>query len=279
MSNFRKSLAVIVASILLQACGGSSGGSPIASNGDANKVDANNCAEAIEGGELRTSITLINTASECDYYLKGKLVVGASLTVEAGTTIVAAQNAGISVVEGALTALGTTDQRITVKGELSLPGFWQGVKFTDARPSSLEFVDILDGGQTDRISFNTDAGLDIRGSTVSLKNSSVSNSAVNGLSLTAGARLESFSNNRFFGNELAGVSLPKALVSNLDIESDYIGEVSLNGLPVVQINDDKSDVGRDVTWNALNAPYFMQSQLTIKKNEKLTLGHVVACVH
>lgn len=240
-------------------------------------MDGASCAEALGAGELAITTTLINTSSACDYYLTGDLTITSRLTIEPGTTIIAAANARMRIDNGSLQAVGTASAPITFQGESNATGSWQGITLRDTRPSRIEFVNIKDAGQVGRIRSNIHAALDIYNSTVSLINVSVSNSYVNGASLEGKSALSAFASNRFFNNELAGLTLSPDLVEQLDVASDYIGDAAPNGIPAIEVHGEFSSIIQqnpinNATWKALNAPYRIVSQLGLTEEvEQLTL--------
>jgi len=270
----------------LSACGGgsSNGGTfgavtggtdqPNNSTSTNETLDSAGCAESLGSGELGASFTLINTASACDYYLQGEIVLRGELIIEAGTTIVAGIDSQLRIIGGSLISVGTENSPITFQGEASAKGFWKGILLQDARPSRVEHVVIRDAGQVDESRFEPHAALDVNSSTLSLKHVSVSNSFVNGVSFRMGSVITNFSSNVFFGNSLAGLSLTQELVSQLDIASDYLGEASPNGSPVVEIHDHdykEKPIG-NATWKALNAPYDLLARVFLgSSREQLTL--------
>jgi len=110
------------------------------------------------------------------------------------------------------------------------------------RPSRVEYVDIMDGGNASPVLADFHGGLIIRETEISLVNISVSNSFVVGLRIYADSTITKFSNNRFFGNSLAGVLTPSRLIPMLDEASDYIGESSPNGQPYIHIMEAGSNL-------------------------------------
>ena len=261
---------------ILSACGGSSSSS-ILSDGPGNElpvdatpesatVDATGCAERIDGGRVSVPVVMVNSARDCDYFLTGSVQFLASVTIEPGTSIVMGQGASIRFVGGPLTAVGTPDQRISIRGESPLQGFWGAVTLFEMRPSRMEYLDISDAGDT---VLRADGALQIVLSTTSLVDVSISNSRNVGLNLMGSAQLTAFSNNRFYGNVDEGIRLRTQLVPMLDAESDYRGINAPNGKPVITVNGGEPLI--DARWKALNAPYAIQF-LSIGQGEELTLA-------
>lgn len=88
------------------------------------------------------------TGAECDYLLSGTLYVTSELSIDPGTTIVAASTSRIYVQDGGrLLASGTSDQRIEFVGQVAAQGSWYGICFSgDHLESRLDHVDIYWAG-------------------------------------------------------------------------------------------------------------------------------------
>lgn len=282
---FYKFFVVAALSAIVSACGGGSTDGNVLTTADNDEavnepggsetLNGTDCAQSLGSGELGASFTLINTASACDYYLQGEVILRGELIIEAGTTIIAGIDSVIRINGGSLIAVGTSSNPIVFEGEVNSKGFWKGIALTKTRPSRLEHVVIKDAGQVAESRFEPHAALDIFGSTLSLVNVEVSNSFVNGVSFVNGSVITEFASNSFYGNSLAGLTLSPYLVAQLDTASDYIGETIANGNPVVEIHD-QDVIGQkpidNATWKELNAPYTVLSQLGLTEaREQLTL--------
>jgi len=265
-----KSFALAM-SFLLSACGGggSGGNDPLSDPNGSNDVSASSCAFEISSRRVSIPTTLVNTDSACDYYLTGPITFRSDLTIEPGTTIIVALGGRIWIDDGTLTAVGTADQRITIRGESPIQGYWEGILLATKRPSRIEFVDIVDGGNADSVLDEFQGGLIIRSSVTSLVDTSISNSFVVGLRITGDSVITEFSNNRFFGNSLAGIVAPSDFVPMFDSASDFIGETTPNGNPYIQVTG--GDAGSNDIWKKLNAPYFLDGGLSVSSNEQITV--------
>lgn len=257
-----------LACALLAACGGGSSGEGTELSSDTQTLNTDTCAETFTGPFVTTPVVLQNFSSECDYFVRGIIDISSDLTIEAGTTIVMDKDASISVNRGRVTAIGSPDNRITIRGEAPLPGYWNKISFIQARPSRIEHVDIMDGGQEPFT--GRGAALSIGSTAISLVDISVSNSYTYGLVLSAGAQLTAFSSNRFFGNQLSGLSVYPPLIPELDTQTDYAGGNEPNLEPVVALGFYAGSLGQ-VTWPALNAPY-ADSLIQVTGSDELTLS-------
>jgi len=263
--------------LLITSCGGGSSG--IANNGSTSDQSAglvaspvpntSSCAESISITRITSPTLMQNFASDCDYFINGRITISSDLTIEPGTTIIMGKDSNIAVVEGRLIAVGNAENRITVRGEAALSGYWDGINFINSRPSRLEYVDIVDAGQEFGFS-GADAALQVSVAAISLIDVSVSNSYVYGVELSSSAQLTAFANNRFFGNQKAGLLVDQLLIPELDSETDYYGISEPNGEPVVKVDSTIRDYGK-VTWPSLNAPY-SATTLYVHRGSEITLA-------
>ena len=211
------------------------------------------CTSVIRGS-VDIPTQWVDGPAACDYLLEGVVRVNSTLSIEPGVTIRAALNA-LLVVKGAdLSAVGTPDKRIVFEGQEHAPGYWEGITLSDARPSRIEYVDIKDAGQA--CSPQCDGGLLLKNTVTSLTNSTISNSFVNGLYIGTDTEFSAFSNNRFYGNSLAGISVFElSSVAALDFTSDYLGVEQPNGVPHIHLRGRFLTDKADRIWKNLNAPY------------------------
>ncbi len=214
---------------------------------------------------------LVNSPAACDYLLDGNVYIRSLLEIEPGTVIKAAKDATIYVEGGDLIAVGTGNARITLEGFSPLQGYWRGISlFTEAGEVRLEYVDLKDAGQTCSTSGCRPAALNgFGGGQVTLKNSSISNSYVNGAILEEW--LVEFSNNRFYGNRQQGLVIDADRVRLLDEASDYAGKDKPNGDPGIELQRG-TEMTTAATWKNLNAPYLIKGYVKVLKELTLAPG-------
>lgn len=213
----------------------------------------------------------INSNSTCDYFVSGQVYVKSTLTIEAGVVMKFAKDARLWVDGGEIIAVGQPNARIVMQGFSPIQGYWEGITFgTQAGNTRLEYVDIMDAGQTCTIIGCPQAAIKgYGGGQLSLKNSSVSNSYVNGAVL--GDSLVAFSNNRFFNNRWHGLVVDADKVFLLDTNSDYAGTGKPNGDPYVALSTG-SVVAHKATWKKLNAPYKISGYIGLESTLTLEPG-------
>mgnify|MGYP003865567913 CR=1 FL=1 len=253
---------------LLASCGGGDGISAIANDptvsggGGGGYGDPNACAYVLDS-DITSPTRLINTASYCDYLITDWIDVSSLLTIEPGTVIRSNPDERIIMDGGELQAVGTASQRIVFEGLASVQGYWRGIDVNSARNIVMDYVDIKDAGQVCSIIFCPDVGVYIDNTALSFTNSTVSNSYVHGMSITADTRIDAFSNNQFYGNSLRGLNMDIELIPELDEGSDYYGLNNPNGNPTVGVFSGAQESGKTFRWKALNAPYNVGSYLNV----------------
>ena len=207
---------------------------------------------------------LVNTPAACDYSLEGYVKISSTLLIDPGVRVVAKQDADIVVDGGQIIAVGTPEQRIVMEGLNPIAGYWGGIRFYEGRESQFEYFDLKDAGQVCTIMWCPDAALIFDDVTVSLANSSVSNSYVHGLHATSDVLFTKFENNRFYNNIFAGIFISAVHIDTLDVGSDYSGEPEPNGMPYVFLTNGDLESGDTRRWKNLNAPYFIDGYLDIE---------------
>ena len=267
MKTLARTVSLLTTLALLASCGGNAApGNDDPGPGD--PPPTADCREAISG-DLSVPTVLFNGPEDCDYYFPGGDVanyrVTSDLQVEPGTVVRFGVNAMLYVRSGgSLTAVGTSESKITFEGEQVLDGYWHGICFEENHESRLEFVDIRSAGKawspTGTSGKGAIAGSYPAGEAVHIQNTHVSGSYVSGLSahyLTLGE----FANNAFFGNREYGVAAHATQVLRLDAESDYLGadHGAVNGKPFVYAGGHIRDTEEPHIWLNLNAPYFASS--------------------
>lgn len=265
-----KSLIALAFVTLLSACGSANpttnplpnppgGGNP--GGGGTTPPATGQCANTLSR-DITVPSRLANGPAACDYLLTGFVYIKSLLVIEPGVVVKADKDAVIWIEGGDLIAAGTANARITLEGFSPLQGYWDGINIsTRAGEVRLEYVDIKDAGQTCATSGCRPAALSgFGGGQVTLRNSSISNSFVNGAILEGW--LVGFSDNRFYNNRWHGLVIDADRVGLLDKPSDYVGGVQPNGLAGIRLFG-ASQVTRPVTWKKLGAPYFLSSYVEV----------------
>jgi hypothetical protein len=261
-----KAFLSVILTLALVSCGGNGTGTETP-GGDTPGGGAGQCTYSW-AEDITVPSRLVNSPAACDYLLEGNVDIKSLLEIEPGTVIKAAKDATIYVEGGDLIAVGTANARITLEGFSPLQGYWRGISIsTEAGDIKLEYIDLKDAGQTCSTQGCRPAAIKgFGGGQVTLKNSSISNSYVNGAILEEW--LVEFSNNRFYGNREHGLIIDADRVRLLDEASDYAGKDKANGNPGVELQGGTEMTTAD-TWKKLNAPYVIESYVEIL--DELTL--------
>jgi hypothetical protein len=200
------------------------------------------------------------------YHLSDNLNVEVPWTIEAGNTLILAEDAWISINgdEGGLRAVGTAQAPILFTGEQQVPGFWQRLQFGGNNASNrLEFVTVEYGGSTahDSDGAGVRAVGDSSGVTLSLSNTTVRHCQGWGLFLTGSAVTPVFAHNTFTQNGLGAASIGSEAVYQLDTSSTYTG----NAVDLVQVRDHY--ISKTATWQDLGVPYNAERGLAVNGEE------------
>lgn len=230
--------------------------------------------------DINDDTTLTNHAEGVDYIVECNVDVKALLTIEPGTTIVFKSDKSIYVdTGGALSAIGTSSNQITFKGEQAIPGYWKGIGFesNDVR-NELNFTVISDAGSSPIAStwYNKKAAVvilkTVNTGKLSLKNSTIQNT--NGIGLVAMnhitnysiADLHAFSNNNFNNNSSYAVRVSSKHVGKIDSNSTYIN----NGFDGVSIRESRLNEGTNHTWQGIN--YSIDGEIDVRDGLTILAG-------
>lgn len=173
--------------------------------------------------------------------------VTAPLTIAPGVTIAFQQGARLDVeAGGSIIANGAAAQPVTFTGQNATAGFWTGIRFYSAIPSTLQHTVVeYGGGATGSTSGNlyvANAGV------LRLQNSVVRHSKTHGLNVASGGNLEGFSENVIRDNATP-VRLYARHLPQLDSATDFATGNVDNVIDVFG-----GDTDADAVWPATNAP-------------------------
>jgi hypothetical protein len=165
--------------------------STLTDNGD-------NCYVEVEAGHLKENVTWKNLS--VPYLIVSDYCqIESDVIVEPGVRLEMEAESRISVLaEGSLKMIGNTDQRITVTGKVSSPGFYNGIFFDNSNNplNEFQFVDVSYAGPG-----TVGSNVRLAGATrISIGNSSFNHSANWGIYVSRDATLDDLGNNTFRGN-------------------------------------------------------------------------------
>ncbi|MFK7957337.1 MAG: hypothetical protein AB8B96_14665 [Lysobacterales bacterium] len=156
----------------------------------------------VEGVSSRDRITAdgLWRSLNAPYFLDVALnVESGTLSLAAGVQIVAGAGATLRISElAALTAVGTTNQPISFRGLVSMPGYWEGIVFfeSDSPNNRFENVTVQHAGQE-----SSDAAIDLDiDALLFLRNSTISNNSGAGVCVGFRSTLDDGGGNSFSDN-------------------------------------------------------------------------------
>lgn len=221
-------------------------------------------------GSISTDTKLVNGPAAIDYCVVGVLDVTAKLTIEPGTVIAFAENAGIGVYDnGALTAVGTSAEPIVLKGKSSVQGYWRGIHMeTNTLDNQFDFVTISDAGSNYVYCCNEFASLYLKDGKASIKNTTIANGGSFGIYAKESVEFVSFEKNTITTHKGAPMFIHLERTGELDgTGSDYSG----NDEDFVRILESSMD--QETIMPANNVPYLLEGKVVdIKKALTIEAG-------
>ncbi len=211
-----------------------------------------------------------------DYLVLNPIDVTDSLTVEAGTVVRFAEEAGLRVTSssGSLAAIGSAGTVVRFAGTQSTPGWWRGIEMWrsgDVTSSSLDHVRIEHAGFTDPTDPDDPAislQLGRPGTTdvsdvnvIAIANTTIRNGAGFGLYASRFSQVASFAGNTITGHADAPVRASARNSGFLDGISDLTGNandyVLIDGDERIAVTGQVNAITEPITWTRLasDVPY------------------------
>ncbi len=236
--------------------------------------------------DINENTTWKNDKDGVDIIVSCPINVDAQLTIEPGTEIEFEGEAGILIgMNGAIKAIGTANEMITLRGKSDTKGAWKGIAVKSNNVANeLKYCNITGGGQSGFDGNNFKAGILI-GLNAKLKiaNCVVSKSGKDGLYVEGFDSdfenpINVFSSNTFSDNANYPLSILASSVNSLDgTGSTY----SNNGKNFINVRGGR--MYGDHVWNKTNAPilisgytiagyYNDQGNLTVNPGVKIVFA-------
>lgn len=197
--------------------------------------------------------------AKVDYVIGCMMPVGGKITIEPGVIIeVEKGNTGIQVFNGhgvfSLSAIGTSDKPIIIRGVKKEMGYWKGIYFkATSLDNELRHVFIEDAGN-DRYTGTGGAGVEqYEGSTLKMSHTTISNCKNFAMFIRPGNVI--LNNNIFTKNE-APVEVMPSSIRMLDPNSSYSGNTN----DYVFIGTNYGRVDWETIWRKLDVPYKVTNQ-------------------
>ncbi len=142
------------------------------------------------------------------FLVENVLDITRPLTIEPGTEVAFAENAGLGIYDdGSINAVGTTEARIRFFGRQEVPGYWRGIHVeTNSVNNRFEYVDLSHGGSNYVYCCNEPAGLLIKRGQFTLRNSFIFDNQACGVFIIPNAEFVE-SGNTFSNNEGGNICL------------------------------------------------------------------------
>ncbi len=204
------------------------------------------------------------------YYISGNLDIRSGLKIQAGVNIEFAAEKGLNVLDAAayINAVGTADKKITFSGRTHTKGFWRGISISSSNVlNALEFVEISNAGSgtlPNIPGITGSIGLDGGNVTsLSIKNSVITDGKGYGLYAELGSVIASFSNNEFKNIDGAPLALPANEVGKLDAATIFSNG---NTTKTVEILGSVLHRAAEVRWKAFadGTKYFVSGSVEIR---------------
>lgn len=234
---------------------------PPATIKEAETVD---CNHAIKNGGTFAN----DPDAPVDYIVTCELHLNGDVTIEPGTVIEFATDAGLQVNgNGSLVVNGTADMPVTLTGVDKTPGSWRGLMFdSDDTKNSMSYTIVEYAGGK---SFNSNG--DLGGvivwadSKLKMNNCTVRESASYGLNANYGGAEITLNNNTFTKNKMP-MRLKAELLGLATGNNDYSG----NTEDFVFLHFYTSTINSATTWHKINVPY-LTSGTQVASNAMLTI--------
>ena len=214
------------------------------------------------------------------YYISGNLDIRSGLKIQEGVSMEFAAGIGVNVLDANayINAIGTADKKIKFSGRTPTKGFWSGISISSSNVlNTLEFVEISDAGSgmLPNISGITGSlGLDGGNlSSLTIKNSVITNGKGYGLYAELGSVIASFSNNAIRYIDGAPLALPANEVGKLDAATSFSAG---NTTKTVEILGSVMQRAEEARWKAFTdgTKYFVSGNVEIRSGLVIDPGAV-----
>jgi hypothetical protein len=252
---------------------GSIATSTVVENNDADRI-------TVSGGEdtARDEISVDQAWPDVDvpFHVPQDLHLTASLTIPAGATFEFGEQQGLDVDGGHLVVEGTASDPVRFRGATSERGFWQGIRFRNTTAANaLQHAVVRDaGGELWHGADYSKAGVFVQGddARARIESCTVANNDVCGVTATGDGYEFTVENCLFEGN-----------VEPLRVSADLLGDVAANNTFTgndgsyvrVGIDGARTSVLREVTWLALDVPYRLDRDLSVRTDLAIAPGTTV----
>lgn len=204
---------------------------------------------------IHTDTVLSPRPGSVDYVADCVVDVTATLTIEPGVVVEFRADAGLGVYDnGFLSAEGTADAPIVLRGERDVRGFWRGIH-TES-DSVLEHVQIENAGSNYVYCCNEPAAVFAKDGRLSMEHTTIRDSGAYGLVLRKAVAVDRYGQNTITRGADAPVSTDLQAAGALDgLGSDYAG----NDVDFIDLA--ATSVDRATTVPPANVPYRVEGNV------------------
>jgi len=216
--------------------------------------------ENIISADITTDTTI---SAPCNIVTDNIDVIGATLTINPGVTLIFQSDTGINIAEdGAMYAAGSEAKPILFTSENPTPGYWRGITYSYSN-------DIQNVLRHATVEFGSDANIELRavGSSPArllVENCTLSDSSGYGFSFGSASTVNDFSNNTIIRNAKGAGNLAINLLGQLDANSQYSGNL-------IEAIQTYGNVTSNQSWPAFNVPIFADT-VFVEADLKLAAG-------
>ncbi|MFK7923263.1 MAG: hypothetical protein AB8H47_14970 [Bacteroidia bacterium] len=216
--------------------------------------------ETLDCNSFGVDRTLTNGPADVDYIVPNGCVldIKAALTIEPGTVIEFEENAGIGVYDqGTISAVGTTDKPIILRGTQNVSGYWRGIHVeTNSISNRLESITIKNAGSNYVYCCNEIASVFLKGGKMAFKDVTITDGENHGIYANSSVQLPTYENVTITTHKAEPLAIAPVLMQYLDGSgSDYSG----NDKDFIRVLDGNVDEAISVPAN--NVPYLFDGRV------------------
>ncbi len=196
-----------------------------------------------------------------DYRVRGNIVIEdiVMLTIMPGVVIEFLDASdGITVENGAISAVGTASQPIIFKGYRDVCGSWIGLNiYSNDQRNELSYCQIFNAGAENngsKAAIQVKGNLGIYPSAIKISHTKVAKSCGFGITIDKVSRFTTFSENSFTTCDLAPMRITNKQLGALDSLTSYFG----NTLNYIQI-EGEGVIDQNVVVKRLDVPYLIEN--------------------
>lgn len=205
------------------------------------------------------------------YRVQGNISIAdgdGTFSIKPGVDLVFEERTRIEVSDGALSAVGTQDEPITMRGTDASASYWNGIAFrTNSSKNELKYVHLSDGGAP---GYNfREYGILVIGRATLSHNIFSNIGSPAAIVVDNGASVAGFESNEFSGNAHYPLSIPPQNLGELDDQSDFVGSAGENnGKPWILV-DGNGNVTTSQTWHKQNAAYRIKPAIKLSESSAI----------